>query len=107
VTDQPKIRRGIQHAATVVAVSMRHYSEPIPDEFLPQFEAAGIVVDDNDHDVIFYRAGRKVGAVFGPSVSGGWFAYRDPTGVINVDDRDAGLRHVLTIDAPDETAVAR
>jgi hypothetical protein len=83
------------HKAVVVAVAKRQYSDPIPDEFLPLFVADGLRVDDDDHNVIAYRAGKKVGAVWGPGVEGHWFAYRDGSDAARVADRDAGLRHML------------
>ena len=79
----------------VVAVAKRQYSKPIPAEFLPLIEQAGMVADDNDHTVIFYSHGIKRGSVFGPSVEGHWFAYRGEKGVVTVASRDDGLRHVL------------
>jgi hypothetical protein len=97
MADPTKTYRGHAHPATVVAVRNRRWSEPIPDEFLPRFEAAGLVVDDNDHQVIVYASGHKVGAVWGPAAdgTGEWFSYRAGTDPVRVPDRDAGLRHLL------------
>lgn len=96
MTNQPKIQRGHAHKATVVAVATRRWSEPIPDQFLPLLESAGLVVDDNDHNVIAYRHGKKIGSVWGPAVEGHWFAYRDGTEAVRVvGTRDDGLRHLL------------
>jgi len=105
MADPTEIQRGHAHKATVVAVAERHWSDPIPDEFLALFEAAGLVIDDNDHTVIAYRHGRKIGAVWGPAVEGHWFAYRSDTPCATfpdhgqqarrVADRDEGLRHLL------------
>lgn len=85
-----KIKRG-----PVVAVSDRKYSDPIHDQFLPLFERAGLVVDDNDHNVIVYEAGRKVASVWGPAAEGYWFAYWKTTEPVRVESRDDGLRHVI------------
>ncbi len=97
MADPTKVQRGHAHSATVVAVAVRRWSDPIPDDFLPLFEAAGLVVDDSDDEVIAYRDGVKVGAVWGPAVEGHWFAYRDGTGPVRVATRDDGLRHLLGI----------
>lgn len=99
MTDASKIYRGVKHGATLLAVRDRQCSEPIPDEFLPQFEAAGLVVDDGDHQVILYSAGKKYGAVWGPSVDGAWFANLGGADAVRVESRDAGLRHVLAAKA--------
>lgn len=93
-----RIQRGHAHKATVVAVADRQWSDPIPDEYLPLFETAGIVLDDNDHNVIAYHAGRKCGAVWGPAVEGHWFAYREGTDPVRVSSRNDGLRHLLGLD---------
>lgn len=95
MADPTKVYRGHDHKATLVAVASRRWSDPIPDEFLPLFEAAGLVVDDNDHYVIGYLAGHKMGAVWGPAVEGHWFAYYGQTEPVGVANRDAGLRHWL------------
>lgn len=83
--------------STVVAVKQRRYSDPIPAEFLPLFETAGIVVDDNDHNVIAYRDGHKCGSVWGPSTEGQWFAYREDSDPVRVPTRDDGLRHLVGV----------
>ena len=89
-----RIKRG-----RISAVAGRTWTEPSPDEFLTAIEAAGLVVDDNDHNVIVYRAGRKYGSVWGPAIEGHWFAYRNGCDPLRVPDRDGGLRHVLGLDA--------
>src|SRR5689334_3624754 len=105
MSDPTKTQRGHAHNTTVVAVNRRTYSEPIPDHFLPEFEAAGLVVDDNDSEVIVYRDGRKVGAAWGPAVEGHWFAYAGTTTAVRVADRDMALRHVIDeINAADRQA---
>jgi len=104
MSEQKISRRHGQHKAVVVAVAERQYSEPIPDEFLPLFVADGLRVDDNDHDVIAYRAGKKVGAVWGPAVEGHWFAYRGDSQAVRVAGRDAGLRHMLGLDTKTEAS---
>lgn len=88
----------------LVAVRDRHYSEPIPDEFLPLFEAAQLRVDDNDHHVTLYRGGCNYSFVWGPSVEGQWFARHNSDNGVRVADRDAGLRWALGLDTE---AVAR
>jgi hypothetical protein len=89
-----RIKRG-----RISAVAERTWTEPIPDEFLAALDAAGLIVDDNDHNVIVYRAGHKYGSVWGPAVEGHWFAHRDGSDPTRVPDRDSGLRHVLGLDA--------
>jgi len=95
MSDPTKIERGHAHKRTLVAVASRLWSEPIPDEFLLRFEAAGLVVDDEDHAVTVYSAGSKVGAVWGPAIEGDWFAFYGQTDPVRVPSRDAGLRHLL------------
>jgi hypothetical protein len=93
MADPTKIKRG-----PVVAVAARTYSEPIPDEFLPLFEQAGVAVDDNDHHVTIYRGGSDYSFVWGPAVEGHWFARHGSDNGVRVPDRDAGLRWALGID---------
>lgn len=96
VSDPTKVSRGVAHSATLVAVKDRRYTEPIPDEFLPRFEAAGLVVDDSDRNVIFYRADHKAGVVWACEMPGCWLAWRAHIpGAIRVRSRDDGLRYVL------------
>lgn len=87
-----KIKRG-----PVVEVATRTYSEPIPDDMLPRFEAAGLVVDDNDHSVAIYRAGFKVGAVWGPAVEGDWFGGTTEANIARKPTRDEALACVLDL----------
>lgn len=96
-----KIKRGVKHPATVVAVKKRRYSKPIPDDFLPRFEAAGLIVDDNDHNVTVYRDGRPIGRVWGPAADGSraWFASCNGSATIRVCTRDDGLSCVLGVAA--------
>jgi hypothetical protein len=89
-----KIKRG-----PLVAVSRRIYTDPIPDELVQVAETAGLTLDDEDHHVIAYRDGKKCGTVWGPSVEGEWFAYRDGSAAVRVPTRDDALRHMLGLDA--------
>jgi hypothetical protein len=98
MSDPTKVSRGVSRSATLVAVKDRRWSEPIPDEFLSLFEAAGLIVDDNDHYVTAYRAGLKAGAVWGPAVPGYWFAASGDSGTVRVASRDDGLRRLLGLD---------
>jgi hypothetical protein len=86
-----KIKRG-----PVVEVPKREWTEPIPDELLADAERAGLVLDDNDHNVIAYLAGRKYSSAWGPAVEGHWFVQRLNEEAIRVVDRDAALRHAVT-----------
>jgi hypothetical protein len=80
----------------VVEVTQRRYSEPIPDDLLARFEAAQLVFDDNDHSVAIYRAGFKVGSVWGPAVEGDWFGGTTEENITRLPTRDEALEYVLT-----------
>jgi hypothetical protein len=99
MADPTKIKRG-----PVVEVREREYSGPIPDSMLPRFEAAGLVVDDNDHDVTLYRAGFGHAAVWGPAVEGHWFARYRSAEAVRVAGRDEALTYLLDQFAAEVTA---
>jgi hypothetical protein len=89
------MKPGFTKRGPVVEVDARRYSEPIPDALLAKFDAAGLVLDDSDHAVIVYRAGRSVGSVWGPAVEGDWFAATTPDNGVRVATRDDALTHLL------------